>query len=234
MTSDRDLGADATAFFNAITGYSQPQHFRKIEAAPIGLRDRLLEMIGSETERRKQGQEARILAKLNALEDPQIIDALYEASQAGVEIRLNVRGVCCLRPGVPGLSENITVVSIIDRFLEHSRILYFHHGGDERYFISSADWMSRNLDRRVELLTPVDDPAARKRLALILETCLADNVKARRLLSDGRYEPVRPARRGRPIRSQEVLYDQACRAVREAEQTRRTVFIPHRAASEGT
>ena len=234
MTCDRDLGADATSFFNAVTGYSQPQHFRKLEAAPIGLRDKVLEMIGSETERRKQGQAARIMAKLNALSDPQVIDALYEASQAGVEIRLNVRGVCCLRPGVPGLSENITVVSIIDRFLEHSRILYFHHGGDELYFISSADWMSRNLDRRVELLTPVDDPAARKRLATILETCLSDNVKSRRLLPDGRYERIKPPRKARPIRSQEVLYEQACKAVREAEQSRRTVFIPHRAASEGT
>jgi polyphosphate kinase len=234
MTCDRDLGADATAFFNAVSGYSQPQHFRKLEAAPIGLRDKLLEMIGSETERCKQGQGGRILAKLNALSDPQVIDGLYAASQAGVEIRLNVRGVCCLRPGVPGLSENITVVSIIDRFLEHSRILFFHHGGDERYFISSADWMSRNLDRRVELLIPVDDPAARKRLAVVLETCLSDNVKARRLQPDGSYERVKPPRRTRPIRSQEVLYENACRAVRDAEQSRRTVFIPHRAAGEGT
>src|SRR5258708_2162392 len=157
MTCNDELGADATSFFNAITGYSQPQRYRKLEAAPTGLREKLLEMIEIETERQKHGQKARILAKLNSLVDTQIIDALYAASQAGVRIQLAVRGVCCLRPGVRNLSENISVVSIIDRFLEHSRIFYFYHGGDERVFISSADWMPRNLDRRVELLVPVED-----------------------------------------------------------------------------
>ncbi len=157
MTSNDEFGADAIDFFNAITGFSMPQRFRKIDAAPIGLRERIVEMIDAETERKNHGQKARIIAKLNSLVDPEIIEALYRASAAGVEIKLNIRGICCLRPGVPNLSKNIAVVSIIDRFLEHSRILYFHHGGDRRVFISSADWMPRNLDRRVELLVPVED-----------------------------------------------------------------------------
>ncbi|MBW3542446.1 MAG: polyphosphate kinase 1 [Planctomycetes bacterium] len=233
LTSDANLGADATSFFNAVTGYSQPQHFRKISAAPIGLRDTLLELIQSEIERKRHGQEARILAKLNALADPPIIDALYEASQAGVEVRLNVRGICCLRPHVPELSENITVVSIIDRFLEHSRIMHFHHGGRGLYFISSADWMPRNLDRRVELLVPIDDAAGRRRLGEILHACLGDRVKGRRLRPDGGYDPPPLKSGGRIASSQEQLYLRACELVHEAEQSQRTVFIPHRATGSG-
>ncbi|HEX4070888.1 MAG TPA: polyphosphate kinase 1, partial [Planctomycetaceae bacterium] len=141
MTSNDEFGSDAVDFFNAITGFSMPQRFRKIDAAPIGLRERIVEMIDAETERKNHGQKARIHAKLNSLVDPEIIEALYRASAAGVEIKLNIRGICCLRPGVTNLSKNIVVISIIDRFLEHSRILYFHHGGDRRLFISSADWM---------------------------------------------------------------------------------------------
>ncbi|MHC4993013.1 MAG: polyphosphate kinase 1 [Planctomycetota bacterium] len=160
MSSSDDLGADATTFFNLISGYSQMQPFRKIHMAPSGLRQRLLELIDSERQRCRQGQQAHIMAKFNSLADPAIIDALYEASQAGVRIELNVRGICCLRPGVPGLSENISVVSIVDRFLEHSRVYWFRHGGDELVYVSSADCMPRNLDRRRELLVPVEDPAA--------------------------------------------------------------------------
>ncbi len=230
MTCNEELGADASSFFNAITGYSQPQAFRKIEAAPLGLRESLLEMIQVETQRKREGQQARIMAKLNSLVDPQIIDALYEASQAGVKIKLNVRGICCLRPGVPKLSKNISVVSIIDRLLEHSRIFYFYHGGDERVFISSADWMPRNLDRRVELLVPVEDPACRQRLIDILKTCFRDTAKARRLLPDGTYKRVKPGSGEQPLRSQEKLYNEAVAAVQMAEQTQPTVFEPHRAA----
>ena len=175
MTSNDEFGSDAVDFFNAITGFSMPQRFRKIDAAPIGLRERIVEMIDAETERKNHGQKARIYAKLNSLVDPEIIEALYRASAAGVEIKLNVRGICCLRPGVTNLSKNIVVVSIIDRFLEHSRILYFHHGGDRRLFISSADWMPRNLDRRVELLVPVEDPVLKDRLLLTLKTYFKDN-----------------------------------------------------------
>ena len=229
MTNNAELGADATSFFNAITGYSQPQKFRKIDAAPIGLRDKLLEMIQVETERARRGHRGRILAKLNSLVDPAIIDALYDASQAGVEIRLNVRGICCLRPGVADLSENITVLSVIDRFLEHARIFYFYHGGDERLFISSADWMPRNLDRRVELLVPIEDAAGREKLMGVLDVCLSDNVKARQLMPDGSYRRLQPTEESPPLRSQQVLYEQAVEAVRRIEQSQRTVFEPHRA-----
>ena len=228
MTCNEELGADATSFFNAVTGYSQPRRYRKLEAAPIGLRDRLLEMIEAETKRKQQGQKARIVAKLNSLADPKIIDALYAASQAGVTVKLNIRGICCLRPGVPGLSENIEAVSIIDRFLEHARIFYFFHGGDERVFISSADWMPRNLDRRVELLTPVEDTAARRRLINMLDTYFRDTKKARRLLADGGYESVVPTS-GDPVSSQETLYREACSSVRRTKQSQLTMFEPHRA-----
>jgi polyphosphate kinase len=228
LTSSEELGADAVAFFNAITGYSQPQRYRKIEAAPTGLRQRLLELIEAETHRKQQGQKAFIDAKINSLVDPELIQALYAASQAGVPIRLNVRGVCCLRPGVPGLSENISVSSIVDRFLEHARILHFHHGGDDLVFISSADWMPRNLDRRIELLVPVEDQAAKSRLISILGIYFEDSAKARALLADGTYKRVKPGRK-KPRRSQELLYEDACRRVREAEQSRTTTFEPHRA-----
>ncbi len=229
MTCNDDLGADATAFFNAITGYSQPQQFRKIEMAPIGLRDKLLEMIEAEAQRKKHGQKAVIMAKFNALVDERMIEALYEASQEGVKIRLNVRGICCLRPGVPGLSENITVTSVVDRFLEHARVFYFYHGGDERLFISSADWMPRNLDRRVELLVPVEDPACRTKLMAIMKTHFQDNVKAKKLLPNGTYERVKPSSSAEPCRSQEVLYRRAIDAIEQAERAALTVFEPHRA-----
>ena len=228
FTCSEELGADASAFFNTVTGYSQPQRFRRIEMAPIGLREKLLEMIEAEIERKKHGQKALIHAKLNALVDPQMIEALYAASQAGVKIRLMIRGVCCLRPGVPGLSENITVTGVIDRFLEHARVLYFYHGGDERLFISSADWMPRNLDRRVELLVPVEDPAARAKLMGIMKTNFQDNVKARKLLPDGRYEPVKPSSTGTVIRSQEELYKRATEATEEANRAALAMFEPHR------
>jgi polyphosphate kinase len=231
LSSNEELGADATSFFNAVTGYSQPMKFRKLDMAPLGLRPKLLEMIEAETQRKKHGQKAVILAKLNSLVCPKIIDALYEASQAGVKIRLNIRGICCLRPGVKGLSENISVVSIVDRFLEHSRVLYFYHGGDERVFISSADWMPRNLERRVELLVPIEDRALRTRLISVLETYFDDNVKARRLNPDGSYSRVKQGKSA-PQRAQEVLFRETCEIGRLAENSRRTVFEPHRATGE--
>jgi polyphosphate kinase len=226
MTRDEDLGADASTFFNAISGYSEPRTFLKLEAAPIGLREKLLELIDGEAMRRKQGQPARIMAKLNSLVDHGMIKALYRASRAGVKIDLNVRGICCLRPGVKGLSENISVVSIVDRYLEHARVLYFHQGGEGKAFISSADWMPRNLDRRVELLVPVDDPVSRRRLIAMLETSLRDNVKGRRLFPDGAWR-LPELGKEKPFRSQEATYLQACQAVKEAESARRTVFEPH-------
>jgi len=228
MTCQDDYGADATAFFNMITGYSQPVSFRKIEAAPIGLRARVLELIEGETMRCEQGQPAQIRARINSLVDQDIINALYRASQAGVKIQLNVRGVCCLRPGVAGLSENIEVTSIVDRFLEHSRILYFHQGGDPMLFISSADWMPRNLDRRIELLVPVDDEDARQKLISNLDAIFRDNAKARRQLNDGTYERVKLTKGAKVFRSQEWFYQQACEADRQAKSIQPLTFQPER------
>ena len=227
MTSREDLGADATSFFNAITGYSQPQKFLKIEAAPLGLRSRILELIEGEIQRKSQGEDAMIMIKINALVDKEIIDALYRASQKGVKVRLNVRGICCLRPGIRGLSENIEVVSIVDRYLEHSRILYFYHAGNEKVFISSADWMPRNLDRRVELLVPVDDEFCRQRLIDVLHSCFNDNVKSRRLLANGTYERIQKGKK-KLYHMQKDLYRQAVKAVEDEARARRTVFEPHR------
>ncbi|MCA9112085.1 MAG: polyphosphate kinase 1, partial [Planctomycetaceae bacterium] len=228
LTCDDELGADAVAFFNAATGASQPQNFRKLEAAPLGLRDALLELVESEIERKRQGQNARITAKLNSLVDPQLIDALYAASQAGIQVRLNIRGICCLRPGVQGLSENIEVVRIIDRYLEHARIISFHHGGDPRVFISSADWMPRNLDKRIELLVPVEDPDCRERLLSFLECYFLDNVKATLLQPDG-SQVRRTHSEGEDYRVQERLCQIVCELVRIEDQKRLTEFVPHRA-----
>ncbi len=228
LTAAEDYGADASAFFNTITGITQPGSLRRLEAAPLGLRRRALDLIEGEIHRCKQGRPARIVVKVNSLADPELIDALYRASQAGVPVDLLVRGICCLRPGVPGLSEKIRVFSVVDRFLEHARILYFHQDGDPALFISSADWMPRNLDKRIELLIEVVDPACRKYLTRVLDVCLADTVKARRLLPDGSYERVRPAPKAKPVRSQQALYEAARRAAKAAEDSGKAVFVPHR------
>jgi len=228
LTSNPDLTADAAAFFNAITGYSQPVPYRKLIAAPARLRARLIELIEGEAERARQGQPARIDAKINSLVDREIIEALYAASQAGVTIRLNVRGICCLRPGVPGLSERITVLSVVDRYLEHARIFRFHRGGEEQVFFSSADWMRRNLDRRIELMIPVDAAACKAHLLEILEAGLQDTAKGRLLHPDGSYAAARPGRGQKAVRSQKALYDAACRRAEDARQDKRTVFEPHR------
>ncbi|MEZ6064335.1 MAG: hypothetical protein R3B90_01190 [Planctomycetaceae bacterium] len=233
LTADPDLGADAVAFFNAITGYSQPQRYRKLEAAPLTLRDTLLDLIQVEIEQARDGLPARIMAKVNALVDPVIIDALYLASEAGVEIQLNIRGICCLKPGVKKLSSRIEVVSIVDRFLEHARIIAFHHGGEEKVFIASADWMPRNLERRVELLIPVEDPRCRDQLLGILETYFKDNVKARRLKPDGSHQRLKPRKNEEPLRSQQVLHEAARERFRLARQRRRTLFEPHRPPESG-
>ena len=228
MTCRDDYAADASAFFNAITGLSQPPAYLKLEAAPVGLKLRLLELIENEAERQKQGQKGLIRAKVNSLSEPDIIQALYKASQAGVEVLLNVRGICCLRPGVAGLSENITVVSIVDRYLEHSRILHFRNGGEDRVFLSSADWMPRNLERRIELLIPVEDETCRKRLMAILDVFFQDNVKARRLQPDGSYIKVEASGRRKAVRSQEVFAAQAREAAKRADEGRAAEFVPVR------
>jgi polyphosphate kinase len=224
LTCRADFGSDASSFFNTVTGRSRFVHFEKISMAPFGLRERLVSLIRSEAERAKQGESAEIMLKMNALEDREMIEALYDASVAGVRIRLNVRGICCLRPGVKGLSENISVVSIIDRYLEHARIFWFRQGGKNAVFIASADFMNRNLSKRVELLVPVEDKDARHRLTHILETQFKDTSRGRVLRSDGTWVlPSLPITK--VLRSQEVFAKEA--AKRAKQNTAADVLVPH-------
>jgi len=204
-----DLGADLTDLFNYLTGYSRQQAYRKLLVAPVNLRDRMLDLIHREIEHCQNGSSGRIVAKMNALVDSQMIATLYKASRAGVQIDLIVRGMCCLRPGVKEISENIRVISIVGRFLEHSRIYYFHNQGQEEIYIGSADWMPRNLDRRVEAITPVDDPDIAKDLQEILGIMLADNRQAWDLQPDGRYIQRRPAADCPQSSSQKILMEMA-------------------------
>ena len=229
LTCDRILGNDATAFFNAVTGFTQPSSLQKLAMAPLTLRNRILELIRFETDRAKAGKEAAITAKMNSLVDPILIEELYKASQAGVSIQLNIRGICCLRPGVAGLSDNIRVISIIDRFLEHSRMMHFTHAGDDIALISSADWMPRNLDRRVELLIPVESSSCKQMLIEALNVFVSENVKGHILQPDGSYQRVEASDRNMQVRSQQVLYQQAVKAQRLAEQSVPTTFQPHKA-----
>ena len=192
FTCSPSIGADVSDLFNALTGFSRQEIYRKLLVSPANMRGRFLEMIEREARFAREGKPARIIAKMNALVDEEIITALYGASEAGVEIDLIVRGICCLRPGLPGVSERIRVVSIIGRFLEHSRIWYWENGGEPEYYFGSPDWMPRNLDRRVECVVPVEDPRLQPRLQSLLETCLADNRQAWELRSDGTYEQRLP------------------------------------------
>jgi polyphosphate kinase len=191
LTTDKEIGSDASALFNFLTGFSRQKEYRRLLVAPVNLRGRMLELIRRETAHARAGRTARITTKINRLADLEVIQALYEASQAGVAIDLIVRGICTLRPGVPGLSESITVRSVVGRFLEHSRIFYFANGGDEEIYIGSADWLPRNLNRRVEVVTPINDPDLKRYLKnVVLKTYLRDNVRARMLRPDGSYERV--------------------------------------------
>ena len=210
FTTDDQIGADVTDLFNYLTGYSRKRSFRKLLVAPINLRQRLEELIRREIDVHRHGGETRLIFKMNALEDQPMIKLLYEASQAGVQVDLLVRGICCLRSGLPGISENIRVTSIVGRFLEHSRIFYFHNGGHEQVFLGSADLMPRNLNRRVEVLFPVENPKLIRRLRDdILATYLADEAKARFMRADGAY--TRPPDRDDGIDSQQWLLNQRAR-----------------------
>ena len=223
MTSSRTIGEDASAFFNSLTGYSDPPRMKKLTMAPTGLRERFLKLIQREQRRAQDGQAAEIRAKMNSLVDEEIIRALYDASKAGVRIRLNIRGICCLRPGVKGVSETIEVVSIVDRFLEHSRIFHFRNGGDEEVYLASADWMGRNLDRRIELLFPVG-PEMRPKVLAILDAMFQDNVKSRRLMPDGTYKRKKPGKGEEPFRAQIHLYRQAAAAAQRARAASAVTF----------
>jgi polyphosphate kinase len=187
LTCHPDIGADVSEVFNLLTGFSRQREYRRLLVAPATLKDRFLELIRREAAHAREGRPARVMAKMNALQSPEIISALYDASNDGVDVDLMIRGICCLRPGVPGLSERIRVVSVIGRFLEHSRLFYFLNGGDEEYFIGSADWMPRNLERRVEVVTPIIDGALHHRLASLMRVYLADQRQAWDLQPDGSY-----------------------------------------------
>jgi polyphosphate kinase len=192
FTASPSIGADVSDLFNSLTGYSRQRLYRKLLVAPATMRTRVIELIDREVANARAGKEGRITAKTNAIVDADTIEALYRASRAGVEIDLIVRGICCLRPGVEGVSDHIRVTSIIGRFLEHSRLWRFANGGTPEYFIGSADWMPRNFDRRVEAAVPVEDPSLHPRLDALLETCLADNRGAWDLQASGAYRQRTP------------------------------------------
>jgi polyphosphate kinase len=225
MTCNAELASDASAFFNALCGYAQPQQFNLISMAPVFMRDKLLDLIDFEIARAEKGKRAFVKAKVNSLVDPLLIERLQAAAAAGVHVQLNVRGICCLQP-----RKHLEVTSIIDRYLEHARVFHFCHEGNPQVFISSADWMPRNLDRRLELMVPVEDVACRKRLIEILDIHLADTASSWVLQADGSYEKVNS--KGKKVRSQQVFYEQACVAATEFAKKRRTRFKPHRSDPE--
>lgn len=209
LTSNEAFGIDATNFFNHLSGYSSMPKWNYISTAPYEIRHSFIELIDKEIEIHKRNGNGRIIAKMNSLTDKPIILKLYEASQVGIKIDLVVRGICCLRPGIKGVSENIRVLSIVDRFLEHSRIFYFYHGGKEKIFLSSADWMTRNMEKRIEILFPIFTHSIKERIKQILEITLSDNTKAREQDKFGRYHYV-PRKRGEtPIQSQLTFYEMA-------------------------
>ena len=227
MTCKEHFGEDATAVFNMLSGYSEPRSWNCLILAPIWMKDRFVYLIGREEENARKGEPARIVAKMNSLCDPDIIEALYKASAAGVKIDLIVRGICCLRVGIPGVSENITVRSIVGNFLEHARIFMFENAGHPEFYAGSADWMPRNLDRRVEIVFPLEDESVRAKAWHILDTELADTEQASILQPDGTYEKV--DRRGKAkVNSQLQLGEEAAEAARKARAVMREqrVFVP--------
>lgn len=232
LTCDARIGEDATAVFNMLSGYSEPKRWNKLIVAPIWMKDRFVQMIEEEAERAKKGEPAQIMAKMNSLCDPVIMAALCYASSCGVRIDLIIRGICCLKTGIEGISENIHVRSIVGDFLEHSRIFYFYSGGAERVFMGSADWMPRNLDRRVEIVFPVEDEEIKKKVIHILELELKDNVKAHLLQDDGTYE--KPDKRGKVLVNSQMEF---CREAqeqvkKEKKQENTRVFIPAEPAED--
>ena len=228
LTCSKPIGEDATAVFNMLSGYSEPPYWNKLVVAPIWLRDKFLKLIQREAEHAKEGKASRIIAKMNSLCDAKIIAALYEASCAGVEIDLIIRGICCLKAGIPGLSENIHVRSIVGNFLEHSRIFYCYNDGWEDIYMGSADWMPRNLDKRVEIMFPVEDEECKKAVKHILSVQLADNVKAHILQPDGSY--VKIDKRGKTlVNSQAYFCKEAVGEAKDMEEESlqiRRVFEP--------
>ncbi len=227
-----DLAYEVGVFFNAITGYSAIPNLSKLSMAPTGLKSKLLQMISREAKRAESGEQGLIHAKLNSLADPQVITALYEASRQGVKIELNIRGICMLVPGVPGQSDNIRVTSIVDRFLEHARVYYFRNGGAEEVYCASADWMPRNLDRRVELAFPIEEPAEKRRIIEAFGVFFRDNQNAYELDRTGAYHPVEPGPGEEPLRAQEYFYARARAAAEESAEASKKEFTVRRKAPE--
>jgi len=230
LTCAETIGEDATAVFNMLSGYSEPRFWNKLSLAPLWLKDKFLHLIEREKKYAKAGRPARIIAKMNSLCDPDIIAALYAASAEGVKIDLIIRGICCLKVGIPGVSENIRVRSIVGNFLEHSRIFYFQNDDNYEIYCSSADWMPRNLERRVEILFPVDSPELKEELLHILKSQLRDNVKASVLNPDGSYEKV--DKRGKQLFNAQEAFcmeakEKAAKSAGSTELTSRT-FIPQK------
>ena len=227
MTCNEQIGEDATAVFNMLSGYSEPRSWNKLSVAPLWLKDRFLSLIGRERDYALKGHHSHIIAKMNALCDKDVIMALYEASAAGVKIELIVRGICCLKTGIPGISDNITVRSIVGNFLEHARIFYFENDGKPEIYCASSDWMPRNLERRVEIMFPVDKPELQRKLMSILQTQLEDNVKAHILTAEGVYEKA--PREAGAVNSQLEFCHMVKEAVRAQEKlVNSRVFIPEK------
>ncbi|MBR5510123.1 MAG: RNA degradosome polyphosphate kinase [Lachnospiraceae bacterium] len=226
LTSSELIGEDATAVFNMLSGYSEPASWNKLSLAPLWLRDRFMMMIRREMEYARNGEPARIIAKMNSLCDPGIIAALYEASAAGVKIDLIVRGICSLKVGIPGVSENITVRSIVGTFLEHTRIYYFLNGGQEDVYLASADWMPRNLDRRVEILFPIENEMLKKEVLHVLDIQMQDTLKAQIKQPDGTYEKV--DRRGKVALSAQTYFMEYAKSLNKKQEdvVQDRVFIP--------
>ncbi|MBP3507834.1 MAG: RNA degradosome polyphosphate kinase [Lachnospiraceae bacterium] len=233
LTASDSIGEDATAVFNMLSGYSEPASWNKLAVAPIWLKNTVLELIHREAENAKAGKQAHIIAKMNSLCDPKVMEALYEASNAGVKIELIIRGICCLRAGVPGLSENITVRSIVGDFLEHARILYCYNDGFEEIYMGSADWMPRNLDKRVEIMFPVEDAETKAKAKHILDVQLADTLKAYILQPDGTYEK-QDLRGKEKISAQETFCKEATEGAKKEKESRedKRVFEPITADSK--
>ena len=225
MTCNEQIGEDATAVFNMLSGYSEPRSWNKLSVAPLWLKDRFLSLIGRERDYALKGHHSHIIAKMNALCDKDVIVALYEASAAGVKIELIVRGICCLKTGIPGVSENITVRSIVGNFLEHARIFYFENDGKPDIYCASADWMPRNLERRVEIMFPIEKEGLKQKAMHILECQLKDNMKAHMLTAEGNYEKVN-RRVQDPFCAQEIFCREAKGLVKKEQHSAERVFIP--------
>ena len=231
LTCDENLGADASQFFNSVMGLTRLMQFRRAFPSPTMMKSRLLDLINAETQRALQGEKAKIRAKMNSLNDVDIMSALERAAEAGVNIRLNIRGICCWAPGTPQAQANTRIISIVDRYLEHARILTFHNGGSPLVYIASADWMSRNLDRRVEMMIPIENRALARRVQDILDACFKDNTQASIIEPDGTSHPV-DAHGKKPFAMQRHLHNQARKQARARARAARRMLEPHRPKKE--